>query len=208
MKDIIIIGAGHLGLDVYSLIQSINAEKPTWRIKGFLNDFPVDLSKYQIQEKVIGTIKDWIPSKDDHYALAIGSPQGKENVATLLENKGAHFETLISPHAVVNKTAVIGEGSLVLSTSKIGPCVKIGRFVCIGDTTISLNSSIGDYSNTASYTNIYRDITIGKRVQIWSHAVILNSVEDDATIGAGSVVVGKVKKGTKVFGNPAKKFKL
>lgn len=208
MKDIIIVGAGHLGLDVYSVICEINAVKPTWKIKGFLNDYPVDLEKYQIPEKIIGTIKDWCPSEGEHYALAIGSPEGKEKVVQSLKAKGCKFETLISPYAYVNKTAKIGEGSIIMSTTKIAHCVKIGDFVVIGDTTLAVNSSIGDYSNTASYVNIYQDIRIGKRVQIWSHAVVLNHVDDDAVVGAGSVVVSKVKRGTKVFGNPAKRIEI
>lgn len=206
MKDIIIVGAGHLSLDVYSLILSINSVTPTWRIKGFLNDFPVDLEKYQIQEKVIGTIKDWIPSENEHFVLAIGSPQGKEYVTEMFKGRGVQFETLISPDAFVCKSAKIGEGTVIFRRSVIGHGVKIGRFVSICDSTIALNSSIGDFSNTASYSNIYRDISVGKRVQVWSQAVILNSVEDDATIGAGSIVIRKVKKGTTVFGNPAKKI--
>ena len=67
------------------------------------------------------------------------------------------------------------------------------------------HSSIGDYSNTASYANIYQNVTVGSHVQIWSHAVILKDVEDYAVVGAGSVVVKKVKSGTKVFGCPARK---
>ncbi len=208
MKDIIIVGAGYLGLDVYGLIQEINEKQPTWRVKGFLNDFPVDLRKYQINEKVIGTIKDWIPSVGEHYALAIGSPRGKEMVVNSLKDKGCVFETLVSPNAFVNKTAKIGEGSIILSTSKIAHCVQIGDFVVIGDTTMAAESSIGDFSNTASYVNIYKNIRIGKRVQIWSHSVVLNHVGDDATVGAGSVVISKVKNGIKVFGNPAKKVDI
>ena len=206
MKDIIIVGAGHLGLDVYALIKEINAVKPTWNIKGFLNDFPVDLDQYCIYEKVIGTIQDWIPGKDEHFALAVGSPLGKEKVVNLLKSRGVVFETLISPRAVVAKSAKIGEGSIIISTSSIGTCAKIGKFVVVGNTIVSFNSSVGDFTNTASYVNIYRNVIVGKRVQIWTHSVILNNVDDDAIVGAGSVVVAKVKAGTKVFGNPAKRM--
>ena len=208
MKDIIIVGAGHLGLDIYDLIKEINSVTPTWNIKGFLNDFPVDLKDYCINEKIIGTIKEWVPSENEHFVMAIGSPMGKEKVSKHLKDKGAVFETLISPFARVSDSAVIEEGAVIMGRSNIGQCVKIGKFVVVGDTTISLHSIVGDYSNTASYVNIYRDINIGKRVQIWSHAVILKAVEDDAVVGAGSVVVSKVKAGTKVMGNPAKKISL
>lgn len=205
MKDIIIVGAGHLSLDVYALINEINNIKPTWNIKGFLNDFPVDLEQFCINEKIIGTIHEWMPKEDEHFALAIGSPVEKEKIVNLFYEKGGRFETLISPRAVIAKSAVIGEGSIIMSSSSIGTCAKIGKYTVIGHTIVSFNSSVGDYSNTASYVNIYRNISVGKRVQIWTHSAILNNVGDDAIVGAGSVVVAKVKAGTKVFGNPAKR---
>ena len=206
MKDIIIVGAGHLGIDVHTLINAINAVKMTWKIKGFLNDYCVDLKKYHIQEKVIGTIKEWVPTEDEHFVVAIGSPSGRKMVVNILKEKGARFETLISPHSFVHETVEIGEGCLIFSTSKLAPCVKIGNFVTIGDSTLGQNVTIGDYSNTASYVNIYQDISVGERVQIWSHAIVLNNIEDDAVVGAGSVVLNKVKKGMHVFGSPAKRI--
>ena len=208
MKDIIIVGAGHLGMDVYYTIKSINKIQPKWRIKGFINDIPVNLEEYKIPEKIIGTIKDYNPSPDERFVVAIGSPSGRENVVTLLKSKGAIFETIISPLARVNETAIVGEGAVILSSSKIAPLVEVGSFAVVGDSTIAFRASLGDYSNTASYANIYQELHVGKRVQIWSHAMILNDVEDDAIVGAGSVVVKKVKAGTKVFGNPAKRVDL
>lgn len=204
MKNIIIIGAGHLGQDVYDLICSINHKCPTWNVKGFLNDFPVDLKSIGINSEVIGTIQGYQPCVDDHFVMAIGSPSGKEKIENIMKSKGCTFETLISPEAFVSDMAQIGEGSLIISTSKVCRCAHIGKFVVIGDSTVAFNASIGDYSNTASYSNVYKNIKVGKSVQIWSGAIILNTVGDGAMVGAGSVVINKVKNGTKVLGNPAK----
>ena len=64
---------------------------------------------------------------------------------------------------------------------------------------------IGDYSTTLGFANI-PNAKIGKRVYIGSHAVVLgSSVGDDAEVCVGSIVIRKVKAGTKVFGNPAKR---
>ena len=209
MKDIVIVGAGHLGLDVYSLIKEINKVKPTWNIRGFINDIAIDIKNdYRIDSSIIGTIKEYEPTHDVSLAMAIGSCEGREKVADMLIKKGGVFETLISPSAKVNETATIGEGSLILSTSKIGHCVKLGRFVVIGDTTISYRSEVGDFSNTASYVNIYKELKVGHHSQIWSSSVILSNVGNYATVCAGSIVVKKVKDHTKVLGNPAKKIDI
>lgn len=208
MKRIIIVGAGHLGLDVYYLIKEINEIQPTWFIEGFINDIDVDLSKYKINSKIINTIQDYQPKEDEYFAMAIGSCDGREKIANLLKSKGAKFVTLVSPRAKVNETACIGEGCIITSTSKIGSCVKIGAFVVIGDSTISYGSEIGDYTNTASYDNVYKEIKIGHHVQIWSNSVILANIGNYATIGAGSIVIKRVKDNTKVFGNPAKRIDI
>jgi acetyltransferase-like isoleucine patch superfamily enzyme len=49
-------------------------------------------------------------------------------------------------------------------------------------------------------------VNLGKSVFVGSKATVIPTIkiEDFAVIGAGSVVVKKVKKGTTVFGNPAK----
>lgn len=205
-KDIVIVGAGHLGVDVYYLIKEINEKNPIWNIKGFINDIPIDLNKeYHIDSKIINTIQEYKPEYDTMLAMAIGSNIGREKVASLLKSRGGHFTTLISPLSRINETAEIGEGSIILSSSKIGPC-KIGKYNVIGDSTISMNAEIGDYVNTASYVNIYKDIKVGHHSQIWSGAILLADVGNYSIVGAGSVVVRKVKDNTKVFGNPAKKI--
>ena len=206
VRNLVIVGAGHLALDVYGLINNINRGGKTWNVTGFLSDVEVDLAKEGIEEPILGPIHGWDPRADEEYVLAIGNVLAKEKIAEEMKAKGAKFATLISRTASVNVTASIGEGSMITGNSQIGRKVSIGRFCIIGDSTMAPHSSIGDYSNTASYANIYQDISVGSHVQIWSHAVILKDVEDYAVVGAGSVVVKKVKSGTKVFGCPAKKI--
>lgn len=209
MKKIIIAGAGGFGREAYFLIKEINKIEPQWSFKGFLNDIPVDLKAHNINEKVIGTIKDWQPSDDEVFVMGVSSPQGKEKIAKTLKSKGATFATLIHPHALIVETAKIGEGCIIGGRSSIGDNAQLGDFVHIAGSMIGQDSIIGDYSTTTGFTNI-ASASIGKRVFVGSHAVVLNNitVEDDAFICAGSIVFSKVKAGTKVFGNPAKRIKF
>ena len=204
MKDLIIVGAGGFGREVYYLAKSIGK----WNIKGFIDDKQVDMADVKITEaQWIGTIKDWEPSENEVFALGIASPKAKEIVSNILKKKGAKFETLIAPTAYVNSTTILGEGCVVGGSAWVGDCNKIGNFVNIAGSSIGQDVEIGDYTTTTAHTNIPSG-KIGKRVFIGSMAVVLANVEDDATVAAGSIVMRKVKAGTKVMGNPAKRLDI
>lgn len=202
MKDIIIVGAGGFGREIYYLIKKIGQ----WNVKGFIDDKEIDLTQHKIYDASwIGTIKDWIPAENEVYAMGISSPKIKEIVSKIMIEKGAKFETLIAPTAYVNETTELGEGCVVGGRAWIGDCNKIGNFVNIAGSSIGQDAVIGDFTTTTAHTNIPTG-KIGKRVFIGSMAVVLANVGDDAYVSAGSIVVTKVKSGTKVFGNPAKKM--
>ena len=206
MKDIIIVGAGGFGREAYYLIKAINAVKPTWNIKGFINDIPVDLTAKKIDVPILGTIKDWVPAENEVFAMGISSPSGKEKVAAILKPKGAQFVTLIHPAAMVIETAVMGEGCIIGGRSSVGDCAVLGNFVNIAGSMVGQDAEIGDFSTTTGYVNV-TNAKLGKRVFVGSHAVILNGrkIGDDAFVCAGSIVFANVKPGLKVWGNPAKR---
>ena len=211
MKNIIIVCAGSTAQEVYFIIKSINkhAEKMSqeapYNILGFLSDVPNALDGSGIQEKIIGTIQDWQPIGDEVYAMGLSDPKEKEKLATLLKKRGCKFETLISPSCDIWGEITIGEGCIIMN-GVIENKAILGDFVNIQGSAIGQYSKIGDYSTTTAYANIPGS-TLGKRVFVGSHAVVLNRrrVGDDAFICAGSIVVSNVKPGTKVFGVPAKR---
>lgn len=201
MKDLIIVCAGGFGREVYYMAKSIGK----WNIKGFIDDNLHALVGVNIALPIIGTIKDWVPSDNEVFALGVSNPKTKEVIVRIMKAKGAKFETLIAPHSRVIETSTIGEGSII--SGSIGDCVRIGNFVNVMGSMIGQDSEIGDFSTTTGYTNI-ASAKLGKRVFVGSHAVVLNGkkVGDDAFICAGSICFSNVKAGTKVFGNPAKKM--
>lgn len=201
MKDLIIVCAGGFGREVYYMAKSIGK----WNIKGFIDDNLHALDGVNIALPIIGTIKEWVPSENEVFALGVSNPKTKEIIVNKMKSKGARFETLIAPHSRVIETTIIGEGCII--SGSIGDCVKIGDFVNIMGSMIGQDSVIEDYSTTTGYTNI-ASAHLGKRVFVGSHAVVLHGkkVGDDAFICAGSIVFNNVKAGTKVFGNPAKRM--
>lgn len=209
MKDLIIVGAGGFGREALHIVQSINNISLQWNIKGFIDDNTNALNGKKCKYNIIGTIKDWTPSENEVFVMGISSPKGKEVVSSILKERGARFETIIHPRAMVYDSAEIGEGCVIGGMSNIGDCAKIGNFVNVAGSIVGQDSIVEDFSTTTAYVNL-ANAHIGKRVFIGSHAVVLNGkkVGDDAFICAGSIVISNVKPGTKVFGNPAKKIDL
>lgn len=211
MKDIIIVCAGSTAQEVYFMIKEINkaaeekGQEAPYNILGFLSDVPNALDESGIQEKIIGTIQSWKPIGDEAYAMGLSDPKGKEKLAVMLKSRGCKFETLIMPGCDIFGKITTGEGCIIMGCS-IGNKAVLGDFVNIQGSMIGQYSQIGDYSTTTGYVNI-PGATLGKRVFVGSHAVVLNNrkVGDDAFICAGSIVVSNVKPGTKVFGVPAKR---
>lgn len=203
MKDLIIVCAGGFGREVYYMAKQIGK----WKIKGFIDDNVHALDGVNIALPIIGTIKDWVPSENEVFALGVSNPKTKEIIVRIMKEKGATFETLIAPHSRIIETTTMGEGCII--SGSVGDCVKIGNFVNIMGSMIGQDSEIGDFSTTTGYTNI-ASARLGKRVFVGSHAVVLNGkkVGDDAFICAGSICFSNVKAGSKVFGNPAKKMEL
>jgi len=206
MKDIIIVGAGGFGREVLYLIKDINKVNPLWNIKGFIDDNLNALDNIKCDYKIIGTIKDWIPSDKEVFAIGVASPTVKEKVTNIMKIKNAVFVTLISPFAKISEFVSLGDGCIITAGAFIGDCTIIGDFVNISGAMIGQDSTIDDYSTITGYANIV-SAKIGKRVFVGSHSVILNGrkIGDDVFICAGSIVFNHVKPQTKVIGNPAKK---
>lgn len=209
MKDLIIAGAGGFGREALLLAKMLNNIEPRWNIRGFINDIPDSLDGIKCTHGIIGTIKDWQPSDNEVFVMGISSPEGKEKVADILKAKGARFETLVHPYAIVSDYVTLGEGCIINGRSSIGDNAVLGDFVNLAGSMVGQDAVIGDFSTVTGYANI-TNARLGKGVFVGSHAVILNKrkIGDGAYICAGSIVFNHVKPGIKVFGNPAKKFDL
>lgn len=207
MKDLIIACAGNFGRELLEVIKHINKVKQKWNIKGFINDDLTVLDGHACRKDypILGTIKDWQPSDNEVFALGIASPTGKRKVVEVMKQKGAFFETIISPRAFVADYVELGEG-VIITAGSIQNEAKIDNFVTIAGSVVGGGCSIGEFTTTTSMCNL-TNTQIGKEVFIGSHSVILenNKIGDGAFICAGSIVFNNIGAGKKVWGIPAKR---
>lgn len=148
---------------------------------------------------------------DDVFICAEVKPSDRISKSSAILAKGGQFINIIHPTANIAPTATLGVG------------IVIGAF-----TTVSINTTIGDFALIQDHCNIGHDGVveigshlyvgvklcgrnrIGSNTSIFTSSVIYPDVKvgTGCVVGAGSVVNRKVKEGDTVIGNPAKKLEL
>ena len=205
-KNIIIVGAGGFGREVYIWLKQTLKSNEEYEFKGFLAE---EKSGLEVIDgfSIIGSAATYVPNLNDVFIMGIGNPLIKESVATILKKKSAVFITLIHPTAIVGPDTLIKEGCVICPYAVVTSDVKIGQFVTLNvSASIGHDVFIGDYSTLSPHVDVTGGCKLGKRVFIGSHATIIPRVivEDDAKIGAGSAVIQRVQSGQTVMGVPAK----
>lgn len=207
MKHLIILCAGGFGREIYCSARESIGYGSDYDIKGFLDDNIHALDGYENYPPILGTIKDYIPLEDDVFVCAVGVVHTKRKITENMMSRGAQFISLIHKTAYISMNVKLGKGCMILADARIHCDVTIGDYVTIQPKAIiGHDVKIGDWTLINAYADCGGMSKIGEGVTIHttSFVVPLGVVEDNATVGAGSVTLRRVKAGTTVFGVPAK----
>lgn len=209
MKELIIVGAGGFGRELLQWSKEINAIEQKWIIKGFIDDNESALDSYDCDYGIIGTIKDWQPSENEEFVIALGFPAVKKKVIESLVSRGANIVSLIHPDAHIGSFCKIGKGCIIYPETRITVNVSIGDYVTIlSQNFIGHDASIGSYTTLFGGCAVNGHVSIGECTLLNNHSSTVPGIKigSDVNIGAGSFVVSNVKDGRHMFGNPARKI--
>lgn len=207
MKHLLIIGARGFGREVYNLF--LDCKFADIDCKGFLDDKADALAEYSNYPPIISSVESYIPKPDDVFICALGDVAYKEKYASVLLEKGGIFISLIHPSASISMNTTIGQGCIIEKNAIVSCDVTIGDFVTVmpqavlgHDTQVGDWSHIGSFAFMGGFSKLGRSVTLHPTVNILPH----KKVGDNATVGAGSVVIRPVQEGRTVFGIPAMKI--
>lgn len=207
MKELIIIGAGGMGRTFYSNALESIGYGTEFIVKGFLNDFP-SLVQFKNYPPIVGTIKDYHPCENDVFICSIGSKQRKQCIEKIVE-RGGKFINLIHQTARLYTNATLGIGNFIGAYTVIGNDAQVGNFNMIQSyAVIGHDAKVGDWNRIDTHVTCVGGVVIENHVNIHTSAVISHNVvvESEVNVGACSFVIRKVKSGTTVLGNPAKRL--
>lgn len=210
MKQLIIIGAGGMGRTMYSNALESIGYGDKFVVKGFIDDNLYALDGFPNYPPIIGTIKDYVPQQNDVFVSSIGGAARRPCMEEII-SRGGEFIELIHQTARVYTNAKLGKGNFVGAYTVIGNDVQIGDFNLIQSyTVIGHDVRMGSWNRIDTHVTCVGGIVIEDETNIHTSAVINHNVTigSGAHVGALSFVIRKVKPGTTVCGNPAKKLDI
>jgi sugar O-acyltransferase (sialic acid O-acetyltransferase NeuD family) len=203
-----IVGAGGSGIEIESFLSTIPENKRDFKIEGYLDDNLSALKNTLSDYKILGKVLDYPLQRSDYVILAIANPQTKRVIYQQLKDK-VKFYTFIDSTAFIGKYTEIGEGSIICPQCLISTNVKIGRCVYINSASqVGHNTSVGDFSSVMANVAIGGECIIDNEVYFGTGSVVIPriSICNNATIGAGAVVIRKIKESGSYFGNPSRRI--
>ena len=208
MKELIIIGAGGMGRTLYNSALESVGYGDTFEIKGFIDDNKHALDGLDNYPPIIDTIQDYQPQPGDVFVSSIGGASRRPCIEEMIQ-RGGEFLSLIHKTARIYSNAKLGKGNFIGAYSVIGNDAVVGDYNMIqAYTVIGHDARIGSWNRIDTHVTCVGGIVVEDDVNIHTSAVINHGVTigSGAHIGALSFVIRKVKPGTTVMGNPAKRI--
>lgn len=162
-------------------------------IKKLLN-FPVkELQNTIINEDII---------------ISIGDNSIRKKISNILKN--ITYGIAIHPKSIIDKTAVINNGTVIMANAIINSSASIGKHSIINtNAVIEHDCNIHDFVHISPSATLCGNVTVGEGTHIGAGVTIIPNIKIGkwCTVGAGSVVIKDIPDNTTVVGNPAKPIK-
>ena len=208
MKTLIIIAAGGMGRTFYDIARESIGYGTEYTIKGFIDDNLQALDGFEGYPSILGKISEYQPQADDVFVCSIGGASRKKCMEEIIR-RGGEFQTLIHQTARIGTNVKIGKGNLIAAFTSIGADAVVGDYNMIQSyTVIGHDARIGNWNRIDTHVTCVGGTVIMNEADIYTSSVLNHGVvvEDNAHVGACSFVIRRVKAGTTVMGNPARKL--
>jgi sugar O-acyltransferase (sialic acid O-acetyltransferase NeuD family) len=201
-SSLVILGAGGHGVSAYNVALSAG-----FVVSQFVD--PALRGRRLVGTEIVGDLSEIADTGSLHVFIAIGDNNSRSCVQNelLIQYPGVSFPKLIHASAVISSFASIGDGTIVMPGSVVGPNTEIGRF-CILNTRSSIDHDcvMADYSSLAPGVTTGGKVGIGLRTAVSIGAVIKHdvSIGDDCVVGAHSYVNKNLPDSCVAYGTPAR----
>jgi sugar O-acyltransferase (sialic acid O-acetyltransferase NeuD family) len=208
-RELLIAGSGGFARETAEVVRAINAVRPAWRLRGFLDDDPARAGAVVGGVPVLGPIE--LVHDHPHAAVVVctGRPSNYTSRRAIVERLGLdpeRYATLVHPLASVGATCALGGGTVALAHVVLTADVTVGRHVCLmPQDVLTHDVTVGDYATLAAAVRIGGAATVGEGAYLGSAAMLRENVTVGpwAMVGMGAVVVCDVPAERLFYGAPA-----
>lgn len=165
MKDIIIIGAGGFGREVFGIIKNCNAKTQTWNILGFVDD---GKQKGELINGLpilggVGYINE--VTSETAVVIAISLPTIRKEIFERITNPLITFPTIIHPSNLISDPEFVsyGQGCVFCINTVFTTNITLGDFVLVNaGTVVNHDAIIDSYATLMPSVNISTGAHIGE----------------------------------------------
>lgn len=202
MKRLAILGASGHGKVVAD-----TAELCGWDEVVFFDDAFPNI-KNNDNWKVVGDSEGLMESLSqyDGVVVAIGSNAIRTKKAKMIVAQGANLVSIIHLNATISQYADIGQGTVVFANVVVNAGVSIGQASILNTAcTVDHDCVLGEGVHISPGAHIAGGVCIGPHSWVGIGACVKQclNIAEDVVVGAGSVVVKDITRGSVVMGNPA-----
>lgn len=211
--EIVIVGAGRHGSEVYSYIQDLAARDPKLHVIGFVDDHKP--RGPWLGSEILGNFGDL--QKDPHeilyYITSTGNNHLRRDFVSKMESLSKpklQAWSLIHPLSAIGRDVEIGVGTCLAPGSIVTTKVRIGRHCILNvNASVSHDCVVGDFVNINPGAVVAGGVHLGEGSYIGAGATIIDEVTvgEWTTIGAGAVVIDDIPARVTAVGVPARVIK-
>lgn len=212
--EIVVIGAGWHGGEIYSYLQDLSAKDPGLRVAGFIDEQKPRGKSRDIE--VLGSFQDLDgllkrnPSEIYHYITAAGDNETRRRFVekiTSIASANLHPWSLVHPKSTIGHDVEIGDGTCLAPGSIVTTHVRIGSHCLLNvKASVSHDCVLGQFVNLNPGATVAGNVRIGEGAFIGAGATVIDKVAigEWSIVGAGAVVVQDVPPHVTVVGVPAR----
>jgi len=207
VSDLVIVGAGGHGRELFATVEAINQVSPTWNVLGFVDDAPTHPERVERLGSVVLGGLDWLVGQEVSVAVGIGTSSVRRAVIERLSLSPDRTPQIVHPAATIGPDVELGPGVVIYDRCTLTTNVRIGTHSHLNvGCSVQHDSSLGDFVQLSPGVFVNGDCIIGSDVFVGTGRIVTRGckVGDDASVGAGAVVLDDVQSGSTVVGAPAR----
>ena len=207
MKNLIIIGAGSFGRELYNWIINSDEIDKKYVIKGFIDNKMDILGDKKNYPPILSSVDEYDVCKDDIFICAMTEPKIRKYCVDIIRKKNGEFINYIDKSCLIGTNIKIGIGNVFCPYTILTSDISVGDYNIFNcGSVIGHDVVIKDYCSIMVNVSISGNCKLGNDIVIGTNSVLIPNVSigDNCFIGASTTVLRDLKENCRVFGNPAK----
>ncbi|MGS2616992.1 acetyltransferase [Micromonospora sp. LZ34] len=213
MRDLVIVGAGGFARETAAAVRAVNHARPTWRLRGFLDDDPALHGTTRAGLPILGGIDRLTDMPETDAVVCVGNPRdyvARQRIVRRLALPDERYATIVHPSADVGASSLLGPGTVLLAGVVLTADVTVGAHVAVmPQAVLTHDDRVEDYGTIASGVRLGGGAVLRLGAYVGAGALIREGVTvgEWSLVGMGSVVLRDVPPGEVWAGNPARRLR-